>query len=243
LRNLYPAEDSYFGATPLFKADTTGGMVRYDFSQPLLQPERLFDVEAGARYKSEDVRLSVNAYWMEFTDELVKTGLVDIFGEPITVNAKRTRHIGLEVDGAATMSAGLSVSGNFTVSHNRLVHYSIIDNGFPVVLDGNPIAGFPDVLGNLRITYRGDPFTSSIAVKYVGPFHTDNFNNDQNRNDAYTVCNGEVLYHVQDLFGVGLTFRGEVRNIFDSLYFTSGEGNAFFPAAERNYVFGITASL
>ena len=32
-----------FGATPQFKADTTGGVVRYDFSRPLAKPERLLE--------------------------------------------------------------------------------------------------------------------------------------------------------------------------------------------------------
>jgi iron complex outermembrane receptor protein len=243
LRNLYAAEDAYFGATPQFKADTAGGKVSYDYTQPLAKPERLFDVEFGARYKDADAQLSANVFWMEFTDELVKSGQVDIFGQPVTGNAGRTRHIGLEVDGAVTLFEPLSLSGNFTISNNRLVHYSVIDNGAMVTLDGNPIAGFPDALGNLRFTCRTDALTASVSVKYVGPFYTDNFRNSENRNDAYTVWNGEVMYRFPKVFGIGLTVRGEVRNIFNNLYFMSGEGNAFFPAAERNYVFGVTGNL
>ena len=49
LTNLYEGESAYYGATPQFKADTTGGVVRYDFSQPLVQPEQLFDGEFGIR--------------------------------------------------------------------------------------------------------------------------------------------------------------------------------------------------
>jgi outer membrane receptor protein involved in Fe transport len=113
----------------------------------------------------------------------------------------------------------------------------------PVALDGNPIAGFPDVLGNLRGTYRDDRFTGSLSVKYVGSFYTDNFKNARNQNDAYTVFNAELLYSTPRVLGVNLTLRGEVRNILNRLYCMNGEGDAFFPAAERNYVFGVTLNL
>jgi outer membrane cobalamin receptor len=42
---------------------------------------------------------------------------------------------------------------------------------------------------------------------------------------------------------VFLTVRGEIRNVFDALYTMSGEGIEFFPAAERNYIFGMSLQL
>jgi iron complex outermembrane receptor protein len=201
-------------------------------------------MELGARYRTAEAYLAVDLYWMEFADELVKSGQVDIFGQPVTGNAERSRHIGLELEGAVNVWENITVSGNFTVSRNRLVRYTVLDdNGMPVTLDGNPIAGFPDVLGNLRGTYRGDQVTGSVSVKYVGSFYTDNFKNPQNRNDAYTVVNAQLLYTVPHVLGVDFTLRGEVRNLLNRLYFMSGEGNAFFPAAERNYVLGVTLNL
>lgn len=244
LKNLYAAEDTWWsGDKPQFKADTSGGVLRYNFDEPLVKPERLFNVELGARYTSQSASAGVSLYWMEFTDELVKSGRVDMFGQPVTGNAERTRHIGAEVEGRWNISRNLSLSGNVTLSRNRLVRYTIFDdNGNPIVLDKNPIAGFPDVLGNLRLTYRTDEFTASVLTKYVGPFYTDNFKNEQNKNDAYVVANGEVSYSLP-VAGVKITLRGEVRNIFNSLYFMNGEANAFFPAAERNYLLGLTVQL
>ncbi len=243
LRNLYAAEDSYFGATPQFRADTTGGTVRYDFNDPLAKPEQLLDIEIGIGYRDSTWRLSGNLYWMEFTNELVKSGQVDIFGQPVTGNAERSRHLGIEVEGLWNIFEAFSFGGNFSLSRNRLLHSTVIDNGASVALDGNPIAGFPSALGNVRITYHTPSLTTSLLAKYVGAFYTDNFQNEQNKNNAYTVLNGEALYSLPDMFGTTLTVRGEVRNIFNKLYFMSGEGNSFFPAAERNYLVGITMKL
>jgi len=242
MRNLYAAEDSYFGATPQFKADTTGGVVRYDFTQPLAKPEKLFDLEFGVGYRSGSSRMRVNGFWMEFADELVKSGQVDIFGQPVTGNAEQTRHIGVEFDGEILINDRFSLSGNCTVSRNRLVRYKVFKKGVLTALDGNPIAGFPDFLGNVRATYSSTDLTVSLLGKYVGSFYTDNFKNEENKNDEYAVVNAEVTYRVS-LLDWQISLRGEVRNLLNNKYLMSGEGNAFFPAAERNYLVGVAIQL
>lgn len=244
MRDLYAAEDAYFGATPQFEADTTGGKVRYNFGAPLAKPERLFDVELGERWSTHAVQAAASLFWMEFTDELIKSGQVDIFGQPITGNAKRTRHLGVEIEGAAALTQQFSVGGNVSLSRNRLVRYAAFDDdGVLRTLDGNHIAGFPDVLCNLRLTYRAGSFIGSMTAKYVGEFYTDNFENASNKNDAYTVCNVELSYGFPHVAGLALELHGDVQNLFNRYYFMSGEGDAFFPAAERNYVLGARITL
>ncbi|HLF19470.1 MAG TPA: TonB-dependent receptor, partial [Bacteroidota bacterium] len=252
LRNLYAAEDSYFGAAPQFHADTSGGNVRYDFSRPLVQPERLLDVEIGAGFISPNAQFKVNVFLMDFSDELVKSGQVDIFGQPVTGNAEKTRHTGIEFEGEYKLAQVLTIAGNMTLSRNRFVSHNSYEQmtdtaGNTVVqtrtLNGNPIAGFPDAMGTVRFSYSDETLTASLVGKYVGSFYTDNFRNEANKNDAYSVLNGEVVQEIHIMGGVKVTLRGEVRNVLNRLYSTSGDGNAFFPAAERNYIVGITVHL
>ena len=136
-----------------------------------------------------------------------------------------------------------TLSGNFTFSRNRLVRYTVIDNGVPVTLDGNPIAGFPDILGNARITYRLDAFMCNLSLKHVGSFYTDNYATTAAQVDAYDVVNLGILYDALPLIGGKFTLRLEVNNLTNELYFANGEGAAFFPAAERNYIVGLTAKF
>lgn len=252
LKNLYAAEYSSYGDRPLFEADTSGGIIKYDFKKPFAKPEHLLDIEFGVGYRHPDANLSANIYWMEFTDELVKSGQVDIFGQPVTGNAERTRHIGLEIDGNVSFSNVFSLSGNISLSQNKLIHHRIFvesadEEGNTLYtqmkLDNNPIAGFPNTLGNFRFTCRDDVITSSIIAKYVGSFYTDNFKNEENKNDSYIVVNAEFLFKLPSIFDSNFYIRGEVRNLFNRLYSMNGEGNAFFPAAERNYIIGITANF
>jgi len=248
LRNLYAAEDAYFGATPAFEADTTGGVTKYNFSKPLAKPEQLINLELGSGYKTSNVIFNANVYWMEFTNELVKSGQVDIFGNPVYGNAPRTRHIGLELEGTIRLAQVLTIGGNAAVSSNKIIEYTHVDsavNGvvYKTKLNNNPIAGFPDLLGNIRLTFEQEGLTASLLVKYVGSFYTDNFKNEKNKNDAYTVLNFESLYTLPKIGDAEISLRAEVRNVLNTLYLQSGEGDAFFPAAERNYLVGLTLQL
>ncbi|MEK7263516.1 MAG: TonB-dependent receptor [Bacteroidota bacterium] len=244
LRNLYAAEDSYFGATPQFKiTNVANGIPQYDFNSPLAQPEHLFNIEIGSTYRTNTAYCKINFYWMEFFDELVKSGQLDIFGQPVTGNADRTRHIGMEFDAAQQLSNSFDISGNLTISDNRLIHYDVYENGNKLNLSDNPIAGFPELLGNARITYHTEQLHLSALVKYVGSFYTDNFRIEEHRNDAYAICNIEALYTISTMFNSTIVLRGEIRNVFNTLYFSNGEGDAYFPAAERNYLFGCSVTL
>jgi iron complex outermembrane recepter protein len=249
LRNLYAAEDSYFGATPQFAQRSDGS---YDVNAPFAQPEHLLDFELGAGYRSDRIRLSADVYWMEFSDELISNGQVDIFGQPVTGNAERTRHIGLEGDGAVAIARDLEIGGNISLSSNKLIKHRVFVEStdtsgntvyVPQNLDGNPIGGFPSLLGNLHITWKSAPVAFTLSAKYVGSFYTDNFNLEENQNSDYTVVNCEASWKLPSFGGTSLTIRGAVSNLFNRLYFTNGDGNAFYPAAERSYRLGLRAEI
>ena len=248
LIDLYSAEETIWGSTPQFDADTVGSVAKYNFSKPIAKPEHLYDLELGAAYRDEHSLLAVNIFWMEFQDELIKSGALDIFGEPVMGNADRSRHIGIEIEAQTSISKGFSVSGNAALSHNRLISYSVADsivNGvtYRHNLDGNPIAGSPDFLANLRLTQTSADWSASLDAKYVGAFYTDNTKSDLAKNDAYIVFNASALYRFTFGSGVYLTVRGEVRNLLNKLYTMTGEGQEFYPAAERNYVLGLALQL
>jgi outer membrane receptor for ferric coprogen and ferric-rhodotorulic acid len=111
------------------------------------------------------------------------------------------------------------------------------------MLDGNHIAGSPDYMANFRIAYAHGAFSISLDTKFVGSFYTDNTQSKTRENDAYVVCNALVSYRFALGSDVIMSVHGEVRNLFDCLYTMSGQGQEFFPAAERNYVLGMSLQL
>jgi iron complex outermembrane receptor protein len=251
MRNLYAAEDSYFGATPLFAVDTSRGRseVRYDFTRPIVRPERMLDMELGSRFQTGAVSGAATVYWMEFTDELVRSGQRDIFGVPVDGNAPRTRHYGAELELSGVVAEGgfgvLKASGNATFSRNVIVEYTLQNSdGTATSLAGNPIAGFPDVMGALRLTFEREDVFASIAGRHVGALYTDNLKNERRKNDAYTVFSVDAAYTFRQVLGAkSLRLRAQINNLFNALYASGGVGDEFFPAAERNVFFAIELSL
>jgi len=249
LKNLYDAAEastpaSWGPVTPQFKTLPNGA---YDFSNPLVKPEALVDVELGGGYAAARFHATANLFYMSFKDEIIKQGQLDRFGIPVTGNADRTLHQGIELTAVALPFEGFELQGNATFSKNRLVNYTVYDGTTPTSLDGNNIAGFPDFLANARATYQTERLTLSLSLQHVGKFYTDNFQNPRKRIlgvvmedphrtvDAYTVVNGWVAYRLPVLASLRhVEVRVQVNNLFNTIYASNGEGDEFYPAAERN---------
>lgn len=251
LKNLYDAAEastpaSWGAIVPQFESRSGGG---YDFSRPFVKPERLLNFEAGAGYVSEGIQATVNFFFMDFRDEIIRSGRLDRFGQPITGNANKTRHLGMELTASAQLTEGLEIHGNMTISRNRLVKYTVYDSGVAQSLDGNTIAGFPDFLGNIRVSYSHGGLYAALSVQSVGEFYTDNFqqssNTDPNRTvNAYHVVHGWIGYKPPiTLLGRSLEARVQVNNLLNEIYASHGEGDDFFPAAERNVFATIILTL
>lgn len=272
MRNLYAADDVYFGSTPLFNSDTTADGTRlYDFSDPIVKPERMLNLELGWHYIDENYNLNANAYWMEYSDELVKSGQLDIWGNPIDGNAERTRHYGLELLASAKLfelyGGDIKLSANATFSKNEIIKYDFIANtGETISLEGNEIAGFPSMMANFRLSYDNGSFYGMIHGKYHGSYRTDNFADMiqtstavkahllydpwdpqyyfDNTLDAFFVLNASVQYTFRDIFGLqSVKLQAFINNITDKLYAAGAEGKEFFPAPRRNFYLAIEFGL
>ncbi|MDW8272238.1 MAG: TonB-dependent receptor [Bacteroidota bacterium] len=262
--SLYRASESYVGYRPTFYSDTVGGVQRFDFSRPLVKPERLLDIEAGWNWRSANATAAVTLYWMEFFDELVSNGQRDIWGAPVEGNAPRARHLGIELSGAWSFlrwnGAVVTAGGNLTLSRNRFIDYTFqAANGQAVDLSGNPIEGFPEFLANIFVDLQWNGFALRWAGRYVGPHYTDNFgarlgeylqqvpglvSYRDNRVDPYFVANLTASYTLTNIAGLrALRLRMQVNNLFNSLFAWSGNGAEFFPAAERLWLSGIEVEL
>ncbi|MBL7998522.1 MAG: TonB-dependent receptor, partial [Candidatus Kapabacteria bacterium] len=261
--NLYAASESYFGASPLFESDTTGGVIKYDFTRPLIKPEHLLNWEFGWTYKTPAIQLGATGYVMYFINELVRSGRRDIFGAPIEGNAPRVIHTGIELQGSGVLySSGatiFAVTANATFSRNRIIEYQFQTSGSSLDLNGNPVAGFPDMMGKLRFSQTSGTFQAGLALRHVGRMYSDNFGSRideyvrqspgfigyrDNLVDAFTVANADISYSIGSLLGIrSLRFRLVVNNLFNTLYVSGANGAEFFPAAERNWFSGLEVEL
>lgn len=271
MSNLYSASDACYGATPLFeiRVDEQNNIF-YDFSKPLIKPEKMLNFELGGNYRTEDFMLVANFYWMQYFDELVKSGQTDIFGEPIDGNAPKTLHYGLELEASYFLfkkdNNYLSINANATFSKNQIVEYNFVtDEGEIVPLKDNEVAGFPSFIANMMLNFQYNNFFVSVKGKFVGESRTDNFadliladeriikqlTNDyisgyyiDNILDSYFVLNADISYTFKNILDFqAIKLHLQINNLLNELYAAGGEGKDFFPAAERNIFFGIELGL
>lgn len=262
LKNYYDAAESSGGEVPQFETKPDGS---YDFSKPLVKPETMNNIEFGSSFVRENISASLNLFYMLFNDEIVKRGQVDRFGQPITGNMERTIHYGLEGTFSIKHNDFLEVILNGSLSKNYISSGSAYffdkktSSTIRLDLSGNRISGFPDITFNAicKVNYKN--FLLQLTGKYVGSFFTDNYDNKladylkiyskaadytDNKVDAYFVANLYASYNlILDSYLKNIKLYFQINNIFDNLYAAYGIGKEFFPAAERNFLFGFKLGL
>ena len=269
MHNLYRAEDAYFGATPQFEFKQVGNEILYDFAKPISKPEKLLDIEFGTNLNlSNLIEVNANIFFMDYKDELVKTGRLDIFGNPVEENIPKTQHIGLELELSAMIFDNnygrLQLSGNATLSKNEIVNYNFVTYDSSIIsFKGNPISGFPELMGNFSVSYTYKNLFVSLLGQYVGEYRTDNYGDLLTKNekliehlryqgdyyadnilDPYFVLHLDVNYTLKNLGLIKeLLLKIQIRNLLNRLYAAGAEGKEFFPAAERSFFVGVELGL
>ncbi|MFN4112029.1 MAG: TonB-dependent receptor, partial [Ignavibacteria bacterium] len=240
LKNYYDAAESSGGETPQFEVDANG---KYDFTKPLVKNENLTNFELGISQRNSFYSFNLNLFYMFFKDEIIKRGMVDRFGQPITGNADRTTHTGIEFSGEfkpisnVIMNVNLSYMKNLVNKGYVYMKYrDPITNQRKVAqidLSGFRIPNSPDLIGNFRIRYDDEIMFLSLSANYVGKQYTDNFDNKlsellsrypkmvsytDNVVPEYIVFNLDAKYKFEIPLLGKLTVFGRINNLFNRFY-------------------------
>jgi iron complex outermembrane receptor protein len=150
-----------------------------------------------------------------------------------------------------------SYSQNYINDGKTYLNYN--DEVVELDLTDNEIGGFPSTTFNAILRFRYEDLSLQFFAKYVGEFYTDNYADnlekylneypgiieyDDNLLESYFVANviANYEFELMPVFKKVKLFV-QVNNIFDNLYASYGIGKEFFPAAERNYLVGLTVGL
>ncbi|MEW5984388.1 MAG: TonB-dependent receptor [Acidobacteriota bacterium] len=233
-RNLYDPQDYY--ATPA-----------------ALDPEDVWNVEAGVSLRQSSWRLRANTFWMNFLNEIVYAGALDDNGVPIYGNGARSRRQGVEIDGSLTLAPRVGIDATLAVSRNRFTRYREFDfEGGAAVYDGNRVAGFPDVMASIVAHATIGRSRVSLAARRIGRFYLDNTQDDARVNRAYTSVDAVAKVALPERLARGtgcsrIDLDVRVNNLFDRRYATFGYVDdglpVFIPAARRAVYVGLTFGL
>lgn len=235
---------------------------KYDAEGKLIMPrsEFLHDFELGGSYTGRTWQAFVNAYFMDYKDQLVPNGMQSDVGEAILVNVPQSYRLGLELGATWQMTRQLEVGANGTISRNRILNLEVSEVNYDKndaletrILKETPIASSPDLIFNHHISYSPiKELNIRLTGQYVGKRYLDNFGNDEYALSGYYV--GGLMLHYTPLKWVEL--HAQVNNLWNATYETYGwsgdqyisEGAhksymGYFPAAPRHFLLGVTLRL
>jgi iron complex outermembrane recepter protein len=252
--NVWDPQDPYANPASLFASFDPAAR---RFSEATARPERLQAWETGLGYRTPKLGLSASLYWMDFRDELIFAGGLDDDGLPITDNAARSLHKGIELQGYARVG-DFRLDGHLAASHDELEDYVQRFGPAPeetVDYSGNRVALFPTHTGRLRLAYEAGRWRAGLGVRRVGRIYLDNSENERKDPAAreapgwvdkaiepYTLADAELAVRLSGRSGApGLRLELHVDNLFDERYSASGYVYGvpyFYPAATRSFYAG-----
>jgi iron complex outermembrane receptor protein len=172
----------------------------------LVKSEYMMNTEVGYGFASEKFSVRLNAYSMEYRDQLVVTGALNDVGAPVRVNVPNSYRRGLELEARVQLPYGFFVEGNLTRSMNRISEFTEIiydyDNEaiLETVFSNTPIAFSPDWIGASQVGWSVQPSKISgikkLEIAWISKYVSEQFLDNTGNRDRILPS-----YWVQDLRG------------------------------------------
>jgi len=199
----------------------------YVESSPNSRPvhETLFDTEIGYKYQDKWLIFNLNFYYMDYDNQLIKTGEINDVGYFTSKNVKNSFRKGVEIESSYILNNKISVSGNLTISENKLDTFrQYIDNWDTwgqnqVVHENTDLAFSPNLTWAANINYKYNKNTDFLLnTKYVGNQYIDNTSSEKRMLDSYLVSNFQIDYHLKSSIFTKAKISFLVNNLFDIEY-------------------------
>ncbi len=238
---------------------------RDDFQASVIsQPshETLQDIELGIEKKTSQHSYGATMYYMNYKNQLVLNGKINDIGAYTRINIPDSYRMGIELQANATINDWLNISGNFTLSKNKIKQFSeYIDNydtGEQVAIqhENKDISFSANKIGSTSINFFP---TKSLAInfqnKYVGKQYLDNTQNENRKLKSFVTQDIRAIYTLKKKSLKEIKFIVQANNIFNNLYEPNGytfsyiyggvqsTENYYYPMAGRNFLFAINIKL
>lgn len=223
--------------------------------------EHLNDFELAYTKYYKEWHITVNAYLMQYRNQLVLTGKLNDVGNPVRENVKNSNRKGIEIMVKHRFTNALSWNVNASYGTSRIRNYNEYvynythDTATVFKYKRTPISFSPSlVLGSSFVYLFSKQFEAELLSKYVSKQYLDNTGSESRMLNAYFVNDLFLRYHItsQTLFD-DLYVSAAVYNIFNTLYENNGASysnmvngvrmysNYYFPQAPQHFMIMLTA--
>ncbi len=196
----------------------------YVESSPNSRPvhETLFDTEIGYKYQDKWLMFNLNFYYMDYDNQLIKTGEINDVGYFTSKNVKNSFRKGVEIESSYILNNKLSISGNLTISENKLdtlIQYvDNWDNGGQkqIIHENTDLAFSPNLTWAANINYKYNKNTNFLLnTKYVGDQYIDNTSSEKRMLESYLISNFQIDYHLKSSIFTKAKISFLINNLFD----------------------------
>ena len=212
------------------------------FANPNTKPEKLHDFEFGLEKTFGNVSFTANAYYMNYVNQLVLSGEINMVGEFIKINSGKSYRLGLELGTLAKVSEKLNVLGNITLSQNKNVDFKIEENSTVTNLGNTDISFSPNIIANAIIQYK--PIKNlqvHLNNQYIGKHSLDNTETQSLQLNDYFLTDFNAQYEFK-IAKQEVSLQFLLNNIFDKKYVNNGfvyDGPYYYAQAGRNFMLGL----
>jgi iron complex outermembrane receptor protein len=238
---------------------------RDDFETGMTQqpkPEHLQDIEAGLERSAGLYKWSATFYYMRYKDQLVLTGRINDVGAYTRTNIPESYRTGIELQGSATIHPKINISGNLTLSSDKVKDFSEYiddyDNGGQKLnqYTRTDIAFSPALVGGVTINILPvKNFEITFLSKYVSRQFLDNTEDKYRSLDPFYVQDMRLMYTIKKKWLKEMNIIGQVNNLLNGKYEPNGYtynyiyggelsvNNYYFPMAGINLMIGVNIRL
>jgi iron complex outermembrane receptor protein len=200
-----------------------------------VKPETVHDLEAGAAYHGRDFAFSADVYSMDFRIEIAPIGAISELGAALRKNVDASYRRGVEADASYRGIDRLTLTGNVSVSKNRIREYVDSSGDEPVTYHNVS----PLLTPTFQVFGRGSfAATRNVDVAVESRYQNRSFLT--NTSDAtlvlpaYGDVSASIAWHVQRY-----EILARVNNLTDGKNYGSGYADAgvpyYFVLPPRNF--------
>ncbi|MEZ4912222.1 MAG: TonB-dependent receptor plug domain-containing protein [Saprospiraceae bacterium] len=201
-------------------------------SHQLAKPkhETLIDYEMGYKLETAKMKADINAYYMQYFDQLVLTGALNDVGASLRQNVDRSYRLGIESSALFALYKTIQFSYNIGLSTNKIAEFKEIiydyTNGYDVVAvtyKNTDISFSPNIVTSGAIHYK--PMQNlhfQWQWTYVGKQFLDNTSRYERVLPAYQFQNASLTWSPRLIAGSRISFGLHIMNIWNALYSSNG---------------------
>lgn len=199
------------------------------------KPERLIDFELSYQWKGEKVFLNLNAYYMDYFNQLVMTGELNNVGTPIQTNVSKSFRHGIEAELGLKLTPSIMWMSNATLSQNKIKSFTAYfddwDNGGQIAQEykNTDISFSPNIVANTMIQYTYQKKLEVQGIyKYVGSQYMSNTENPETKIPAYSSLNLLINYYLRPQWCKEIQLQLSARNLLTNIFVTRGWAYSYY---------------